>query len=102
MNRKRRDTMAKLIVRHRVANFEAWQKVFLDMVPVRKRFGFTGHTLLRDAADPNLVTVINHVKDVASAKAYAASPELREGMSKAGVQGPPDVSFCEEVSEQPY
>jgi hypothetical protein len=94
--------MAKLIVRHRVTNFDAWQKVFLEMIPVRKKFGFTGHTLVQDAGDPNLVTIINDVKDIASAKAYGASQELRQGMAKAGVAGPPEVFFCEDVSEQRY
>jgi hypothetical protein len=93
---------AKLIVRHRVNNFDTWQKAFLDMIPVRKKYGFTGHTLVQDAGDPNMVTIINHVKDVASAKAYAGSPELREGMQKAGVAGPPEVFFCEEIGDQSY
>jgi hypothetical protein len=94
--------MAKLIVRHRVANFEAWKQAFLGMTAVRKKFGFTGHTVVQDANDPNIVTIINHAKDLASAKAYAGSAELREGMVKAGVQGPPEAFFCEEADEQRY
>jgi hypothetical protein len=94
--------MAKLIVRHRVANFESWKSVFDGMTELRKRHGFTGHTLVRDAADPSVVTIINEVKDLAGAKAYGGSPELRDAMARGGVQGPPEVFFCEEQEARTY
>jgi hypothetical protein len=94
--------MATLIVKHRVANFEAWKKVFDEMVPVRAKHGWTGHVVLRDAADPNVVTVVNRVKTIDGAKAYGGSSELRAAMQRAGVQGTADVSFCEDAEEKAY
>jgi len=94
--------MAKMIVRHRVANFENWKKVFDDMGATRAKHGWLGHEVLRDAQDPNLVTIVNHVKDVASAKAYGGSPDLKAGMEKAGVISAPDVTFLEEVETRTY
>ena len=93
---------AALIVRHRVANFEAWKKVFDGMVSIRKAHGWQSAIVYRDAADPNMVTVVNRVKDLDGAKRYGASPELREGMQKAGVQGPPEVFFVDEAEDRAY
>lgn len=94
--------MAKLIVRHRVADFDTWKRAFDGMTALRQKHGFTGHTLVRDASDPNLVTIINEVKDLAGAKAYGGSPELREAMARGGVLGPPDVTFCEDYEARSY
>ena len=94
--------MATMIVKHRVANFENWKKVFDEMSSVRAKHGWTEHLVLRDATDPNLVTIVNRMKSLDGAKTYGASPELRAGMQRAGVQGPPDVSFCEDAAEQRY
>jgi quinol monooxygenase YgiN len=93
---------AALIVRHRVANFEAWKAVFDSMTEIRRSHGWRSAIVYRDASDPNVVTIVNRVKDLAGAKAYGASPELKAGMQKAGVQGPPEISFVEEVEDQGY
>jgi antibiotic biosynthesis monooxygenase (ABM) superfamily enzyme len=94
--------MATLIVKHRVANFEAWKKEFDAMKPVRAKHGWAGHIVLQDAADPNVVTIVNRVKTLDGAKSYGASPELRAAMQRAGVQGMPDISFWEDAEERSY
>jgi hypothetical protein len=99
----RRVTMAAaLIVRHRVANFEVWKKVFDSMTDLRRSHGWTSAIVYRDAADPNVVTIVNRVKDLDSAKRYGGSAELRQGMQAAGVQGPPEVFFCDEAEDRAY
>jgi hypothetical protein len=88
-----------MIVRHRVANFEAWKKVFDSMDALRKsRYNWIGSDVLRDDTDPNYVTIVNHVKDIASAKRYGGSEDLKAGMANAGVISPPDVTFLNEVN----
>ena len=94
--------MATMIVKHRVANFESWKQVFDSMIATRAKFGWKSHRVLRDATDGNVVTVINHVKDLAGAKAYGASPDLREAMQRAGVQGAPEISFLEDNADYTY
>jgi len=93
---------ASLIVRHRVANFEEWKKVFDSMVDIRKSYGWLSAAVYRDATDPAIVTVVNRVKDIDGAKRYGGSAELRAGMHKAGVLGPPEVFFCEEIEQRAY
>jgi hypothetical protein len=94
--------MATMIVKHRVANFESWKKVFDEMVPVRTQHGWTGHRVLRDATDPNVVTIVNRMKTLDGAKSYGVSTELRAAMQRAGVQGPPELSFCEDAEDWTY
>ena len=90
--------MATMIVKHRVANFEKWKAVFDSMDKVRKDHGWTGSTVHRDATDPNIVVVVNRVKSLDGAKQYGGSPELREAMAHGGVQGPPEITFLDDVA----
>jgi quinol monooxygenase YgiN len=93
---------AALIVRHRVANFDTWKKVFDEMIETRRAHGWLSTIVYRDAADPNVVTIVNRVKDLDGAKRYGASPDLRGAMERGGVQGPPEIQFVDEAEERPY
>ena len=90
--------MAAMIVKHRVANFDQWKKVFDSLEPVRLEYGWIGHDVLRDAADPNVVVIVNHVKDLLGAKAYGGSEVLHAAMAKGGVQGVPEIQFYNDVA----
>jgi hypothetical protein len=94
--------MATLIVKHRVANFDSWKKIFDEMGAVRAKHGWTSHLVLRDATDPNVVTIVNRMKSLDGAKAYGGSPELRQAMERGGVQGAPEISFNEDAAEATY
>ena len=94
--------MARLVVKHRVANFESWKKAFDSMESVRKEHGWLGHTVLQDAADPNVVMIVNHVRDLEGAKRYGGSQALRDGMAKGGVLGTPEVGFFEDAEVKGY
>ncbi|HZP19273.1 MAG TPA: hypothetical protein VFB16_03615 [Bauldia sp.] len=90
--------MATMIVKHRVANFDQWKRVYDTMEKVRLAHGWTGHTVHRDAADPNIVVIVNRVISLEGAKSYGASKELHEAMARGGVQGAPDIEFLEDVA----
>ncbi len=94
--------MATMIVKHRVANFETWKQVFDGMTDLRRQHGWTSHLVLRDASDPNLVTIVNRMQTLDGAKKYGASPELRAAMQKVGVQGAPEISFAEDAADLRY
>jgi hypothetical protein len=94
--------MATMIVRHKVADFGEWKKVFDSMRDVRKTYGWTHHEVLQDAADPNLVTIVNHMKSVEDGKSYGFSDALKEGMKKAGVISAPDITFLEDAEMYSY
>ncbi|HEX2678879.1 MAG TPA: hypothetical protein VHM19_19645 [Polyangiales bacterium] len=93
---------AALIVKHRVANYDTWKAGFDSVFEKRKAHGWRSAIVLRDATDPNLVTIVNRVKDLEGAKRYGSSPELRALMEKIGVLGAPEISFMEEVEDRAY
>lgn len=91
--------MATMLVKHRVANFDKWKGVFDRLEGLREKHGFTGHSVHRDAADPNIVVIVNRVRDIAEAKNYGTSHELHDAMAEAGVQGAPEISFLNDVED---
>jgi quinol monooxygenase YgiN len=91
--------MATLLVKHRVANFDKWRSVFDRLETLREKHGFIAHSVHRDASDPNLVVIVNRVKEMAEAKNYGASKELHDAMAEAGVQGAPELHFLNDVED---
>ena len=94
--------MASMFIKHRVADFSAWKPHFDEHETARKEFGATAHSLHRDADDPNLVVVAFRVDDIARAKEFTASPDLKVAMERAGVVGAPEFWFTEDVEDKHY
>jgi quinol monooxygenase YgiN len=82
---------ARLFARHEVANYGAWRKAFDAFAPTQKKLGVVASSVYQAADNSNDVTVIHDFKSVDKAKAFAASPELKAAMEKAGVKGAPQV-----------
>jgi quinol monooxygenase YgiN len=93
---------ATMIVKHRVSDFDAWKKIFDELEALRRQHNWIGYEVLRDATDPNLVTIVNHIKDLAGAKAYGQSPDLRAAMQRAGMQGAPEIAFLNDSESLRY
>lgn len=85
--------MAHLIVRHTVQDFAKWKRVYDAHRPARQAAGLKDLYLWRNADKPNEVVVLFEVSDMAKAKAFTTSPDLKEKMKAAGVMGPPDIVF---------
>lgn len=94
--------MVTTIVKHRVANFEVFKRELDAGAEGRRARGWRRHTVLRDVHDPNLVTIIHRVESLHAVKELAGSEELRAAMQRAGVLGPPEVTFLEEADEVVY
>jgi hypothetical protein len=94
--------MASMFIKHRVADFSTWKPVFDEHEPARREFGTTAHSLHRDADDPNLVVIAFRVDDLARAKEFMASDELHAAMDRAGVVGPPEFWFTDDVEDKHY
>lgn len=94
--------MPVMIVRHKVEDFSKWKAVFDSMNETRKGYGWTAHEVYRSAQDPDHVTIVNHMRDVAQAKAYGNSDVLKSGMAKAGVVGAPDITILDEEDNRLY
>jgi len=94
--------MASMFVKLRVADFAAWKPVFDELEPTRRQAGFTAHSVHRDAEDPNVIIIAYRVGDIAHAKEYASSQDLRRAMQRAGVQGSPEFWFADDVEDKSY
>ena len=94
--------MATMIVRHKVADFNNWKKVFDEMDPIRASHGWISHDVLRDTTDSNFVTIVNRMKSVDGANGYRNSPELKSAMQHAGVIGQPDITIMEDAGSFTY
>ena len=94
--------MASMFIKLRVADFAAWKPVFDELEPTRRQAGFTAHSVHHDADDPNVIIIAYRVGDIAHAREYASSQDLRQAMQRAGVQGPPEFWFAEDVEDKSY
>ncbi len=85
--------MATLFVRHKVADYAKWRKVYNDLDTERQTMSVTSHGVYQLDGEPNDVTVYHEFKTIDAAKAFAGSPRLREAMQAGGVQGVADIWF---------
>jgi hypothetical protein len=89
--------MTTLFVRHAVANYKAWRKVYGDFAPVQKAKGVTAQAVYQAADNPNDITVTHDFATDEAAHAFANSEELKSAMQNAGVVGAPTIWFTNKV-----
>jgi len=82
---------ARLFARHEVADYGVWRKAFNAFAPTQKKLGVISSAVYRSADNANDVTVVHDFHSLEKAKAFAASPELKSAMEKAGVKGTPQI-----------
>jgi quinol monooxygenase YgiN len=86
------------LVRHRVADYDAWKKVYDGFAPTQAEHGVLGHQVLRSIENPNDVIVTHTFDSREGARAFFAMPELKEAMSQAGVNADSvEISYFDEV-----
>ncbi len=86
------------LVRHRVADFDAWKKTYDGFAPIQAEHGVQGHQVLRSIENPDEVIVTHTFDSPEAASAFFAMPELKEGMREGGVDAESvEISFFDEV-----
>lgn len=94
--------MAKVIVQHRVVDYDRWFPVFTEHEAVRRQHGATGHSVNRVVADPNSVVIVNDFATIEGARAFSQDPSLPAAMERGGVDGAPQVWIAEEADARRY
>jgi len=89
--------MASMLVQHQVKDYAEWKRVYDSVADLRSTNGELSDRIYRDESDPNKLTVMFKWDTLANARKYAQSPELKAAMEKAGVEGPPNISFLNEI-----
>ena len=83
----------RLMVKHKVKDFDAWKKVFDDDKQARMDAGLTDRVIAHTVGDDHNVTIIFSVADMAKAKAFINSQDLKDKMKAGGVEGSPTFFF---------
>jgi hypothetical protein len=85
--------MTTLFVRHQVNDYATWRAAYDEFAPTRARLGVQAASVYQAADDPRDLTVTHEFATLDAAQAFSGSPELREAMHAAGVQGAPTAWF---------
>jgi hypothetical protein len=87
-------TTENLTIHHKVTDYTAWRKGYDAHEQSRRSAGLTNGRVFRSAEDPNDVVVLQDVTDVAKARTWAGSEDLKAAMQKSGVIGSPSIRFA--------
>ena len=82
-----------VLVTHKVANFEKWLAAYESHDSMRLANGIHSYVIGRAFGDSNTVFVATKVDDMAKAKAFANSADLKNAMKKGGVVGAPTIVY---------
>jgi len=93
--------MTYVLVRFSVEDLAKWKPVFEEAGTLRKNFGSLGVRAFSKADSPNEVTILGEYADKEKAMQMFQSQEFREATARAGVKGPPEVTFLDEVVNLP-
>ena len=91
------EAMGMLIIRHKVKDYGEWRPMFDKHSLMQQAAGLSNPRVFRSADDKSEIVVVFDSKDTKRAKDFAASPDLRETMAKAGVMDDPTIYFLESV-----
>jgi hypothetical protein len=86
--------MTTLFVRHTVADYAAWRRIFDSFAATQKALGVTDKAVYQAADNANDITVTHEFATLEAAKAFAGSPELKAAMNDAGVTSAPTIWFA--------
>jgi len=87
--------MSLAIIHHKVRDFAVWKSAFDDHESAQTAAGMTNARVFQSADDPNEVTILFDVADIARAKEFASSAELKTAMEGAGVVSAPSFHYLE-------
>jgi hypothetical protein len=75
----------------KVKDYDAWKKAFDGSKQMRVDAGLTDRAVGYSVGDNHNVTIVYAVADKKKAEAYFSSPELKERMKAAGIEGTPET-----------
>jgi hypothetical protein len=87
-------TNDNLTVHFKVKDFNAWRAGYNGREKSRVSAGITNGRVFRSADDPNDVVVLQDVADLAKARTWIGSDDLKAAIQKDGVIGSPSIRFA--------
>ena len=89
----------KFFLRVTFNDYDQWKKVFDEADDFRRSHGVVAESVHRDVDDPQKAVVLLTVEDLVRLREAMGSPEFREIMQRAGIQGPPEVWLAEKRAQ---
>ncbi len=83
----------RMMVTHKVKDWDAWKKVYDEDKPNRVNAGLTDRVLSYSVGDNHQVSMVFLVSDMKKADDFSKSPELKAKMEAGGVEGPPTFFY---------
>jgi hypothetical protein len=99
MDANTNSTTSRVLVMHKVKDFDTWKKAFDSHKQMRMDAGLSDRIIATNIDDNHMVDVVFSISDMAKAKAFMNSKELKDKMAEAGVEGKPTV-FIYNVVQQ--
>lgn len=91
--------MPWVLIRSKVKDYAAWKPVFDGDAENRKAAGSKGGYIFQTDGSPNEVTVFIQTDSLDAARKFTSSDELRQAMEKAGVLGPPEITYLNDAGQ---
>jgi hypothetical protein len=83
-----------LTIHLKVKDYTAWRTSYDGREKSRVSAGITNGRVFRNAQDQNDVVILQDVADVAKARTWLASDEMKAAMQQSGVVGSPTIRFA--------
>ncbi len=87
--------MTYMLVRHKVADFSRWKRVFDAHAAAQQASGMKVEKVLRNIDEPNEVFLLFKVSQIEKARAFVSSPEVPQAMQDSSVLDDPDIYFLD-------
>jgi hypothetical protein len=89
----------RLMIKAKVKDWDIWKKAFDSHKQVRMESGLSDRVIAHTNGDNHKVTLVFAVADMAKAKGFLASKDLKDRMAESGVEGPPNFFFYKVVAK---
>ena len=87
-------TTENLTIHIKVKDYSTWRPAYDEREKGRLTAGITNGRVFRNAQDPNDIVILQDVADVAKARSWLGSDDMKAAMQKSGVVGSPSVRFA--------
>ncbi len=88
--------MRYLLVRHKVADFTRWKRVFDSHAAAQREAGLTVKHVLRNMDDLGEVFLLLGMEDVEKARRFVTSPKVPDAQAASTVVDEPDIFYLQE------
>ena len=87
-----------MIVRHKVRDYGEWRPIFDQDAEMQRAAGLVNPRVYHSAdSNKSEIVIVFDTEDTKKAKEFAASPNLKNAMMKAGVVDTPTIYFLESI-----